>query len=181
MFKPQDSKKPAQKTVRTVRFDQQGKPTGKKRDTTRHSSYSSYKVEEPKEQKKESRKDIVRNEDKRMVSTREARNIDRSSMRRDNQHRHMERKTGEGKNVRYNNSRDNDSRRDFRDKNRTEKDNRDSFKSKAKGGFSDRKRSSAPIEMRAPEPVDVPRRARAEKRKPRKIMKRVVERERAVL
>ena len=56
VFKPQDSKKPAQKTVRTVRFDQQGKPTGKKRDTTRHSSYSSYKVEEPKEQKKESRK-----------------------------------------------------------------------------------------------------------------------------
>ena len=43
VFKPQDSKKPAQKTVRTVRFDQQGKPTGKKRDTTRHSSYSSYK------------------------------------------------------------------------------------------------------------------------------------------
>ncbi len=168
VFKPQDSKKPAQKTVRTVRFDQQGKPTGKKRDTTRHSSYSSYKVEEPKEQKKESRKDIVRNEDKRMVSTREARNIDSSSMRRDNQHRHMERKTGEGKNVRYNNSRDNDSRRDFRDKNRTEKDNRDSFKSKEKGGFSDRKRSSAPIEMRAPEPVDVPRRARGGKKKTKK-------------
>ena len=46
-FSGKEPRKNTHRTIRTVRFDRQGRPAGRKADESHHSSYSSYKVEQP--------------------------------------------------------------------------------------------------------------------------------------
>ena len=69
-FSGKEPRKNTHRTIRTVRFDRQGRPAGRKADESHHSSYSSYKVEQPQEVKKESNRDTVKTEDRHVSSYR---------------------------------------------------------------------------------------------------------------
>lgn len=177
-FSGKEPRKNTHRTIRTVRFDRQGRPAGRKADESHHSSYSSYKVEQPQEVKKESNRDTVKTEDRHVSSYRgEERRTSsehRSYKDRDNNrfshrsgdrnHDNRERRNSDFRNDSHNHRNGNrSSDRNYRGEGRQDRDQR--------GGNQNgtmRKRSPAPVQTAIPEQPEQQKRFRTPHKKTKK-------------
>ena len=177
-FSGKEPRKNPHRTIRTVRFDRQGRPAGRKADESHHSSYSSYKVEQPQEVKKESNRDTVKIEDRHVSSYRgEERRTSsehRSYKDRDNNrfshrsgdrnHDNRERRNSDFRNDSHNHRNGNrSSDRNYRGEGRQDRDQR--------GGNRNgtmRKRSPAPVQTAIPEQPEQQKRFRTPHKKTKK-------------
>ena len=177
-FSGKEPRKNTHRTIRTVRFDRQGRPAGRKADESHHRSYSSYKVEQPQEVKKESNRDTVKTEDRHVSSHRgEERRTSsehRSYKDRDNNrfshrsgdrnHDNRERRNSDFRNDSHNHRNGNrSSDRNYRGEGRQDRDQR--------GGNRNgtmRKRSPAPVETAIPEQPEQQKRFRTPRKKTKK-------------
>ena len=177
-FSGKEPRKNTHRTIRTVRFDRQGRPAGRKADESHHSSYSSYKVEQPQEVKKESNRDTVKTEDRHVSSYRgEERRTSsehRSYKDRDNNrfshrsgdrnHDNRERRNSDFRNDSHNHRNGNrSSDRNYRGEGRQDRDQR--------GGNRNgtmRKRSPAPVQTAIPEQPEQQKRFRTPHKKTKK-------------
>ena len=177
-FSGKEPRKNTHRTIRTVRFDRQGRPAGRKADESHHSSYSSYKVEQPQEVKKESNRDTVKTEDRHVSSHRgeerrtssehrsyKDRDHNRFSHRSgDRNHDNRERRNSDFRNDSHDHRNGNrSSDRNYRGEGRQDRDQR--------GGNRNgtmRKRSPAPVEMAIPEQQEQQKRFRTPRKKTKK-------------
>ena len=177
-FSGKEPRKNTHRTIRTVRFDRQGRPAGRKADESHHSSYSSYKVEQPQEVKKESNRDTVKTEDRHVSSHRgEERRTSsehRSYKDRDNNrfshrsgdrnHDNRERRNSDFRNDSHDHRNGNrSSDRNHRGEGRQDRDQR--------GGNRNgtmRKRSPAPVQTAIPEQPEQQKRFRTPRKKTKK-------------